>query len=124
MDSKKVGVPKTETGVEIGLDIRERLLMRRLYPQEAGLMTQIISRDIEKKVEIAQKESKDVGLEQVETELGKSSLKWNKNGDKKKKFRLTNPELELLKAQVEKLDKTEKVTPDMVDLILKIQDLK
>lgn len=124
MASKQVSVPKTETGVEIGLDIRERLLMRRMYPQEADLMTQIISRDIDKKVEITQKEAESVGLEQFETELGKSSLKWNENGEKSKKFRFTNPEVELLKAQVKKLDETKKVTPDMVGLLLKIKDLE
>lgn len=122
--SQKVNVPKTETGVEIGLDIRERLLMRRMYPQEADLMTQIISRDIDKKVEITQKEAESIALEQFEAQPGKPSLKWNENGEKKKKFKFTNPEIELLKAQVKKLDETKKVTPDMVDLILKIQDLK
>lgn len=124
MASKQVSVPKTETGVEIGLDIRERLLMRRLYPQEADLMTQIISRDIDKKMEITQKEAKDVGLTQVESEEGRSSLKWNENGDKSKKFKFTTAELELLKEQIKKLDETKKVTPDMVDLILKIKDLE
>jgi transposase-like protein len=100
------------------LNIKERLLMSQLYPQQGNIAQQILVRDISKKVGITQDELKEYGIKSLEN----GGLTWEK--DAEKEVALSGAELNLLKEQVAKLDKENRVTMELLDLFLKIKEVE
>jgi len=102
------------------LMIFERIIIQKLYPNTGNLITQTIVKDISEKVRITQDEMKEIEFKIEEN----SKYIWNKDKDKGKDINFTEMEINLLKNEVEKLDKEEMITQDILGLCLKINDYK
>jgi len=96
------------------LTIKDRILINALYPQQTNLIEQIITRDIKHKVGITQEE-----LDKYQIVVKDGGLTWTGSDEFDVDF--TDKELELLKKQINVLDKKNQITQDIVDLCLKIQ---
>ena len=96
------------------LTIKDRILINALYPQQTNLIEQIITRDIKHKVGITQEE-----LDKYQIVVKDGGLTWT--GSDEFDVDYTDKELELLKKQINVLDKKNQITQDIVDLCLKIQ---
>lgn len=108
---------KDVEGVKKELSIMDRVGMASLLPTEGNMLTQITARDIRKKVELTQE---DIKKHNVKSRPG-GGLSWDDNG-KKKIIRFTNPEYELLRSQIDKLDAQQKITSDMLSACLVIKE--
>ena len=100
------------------LTLKERLVLPRLYPQKGNLLSQITIRDINEKIKVDKIEVKKVSLKSNP----KGGLTWDSKKAKDKTIDFTEVELNFLKDQVTRLDKEENVTPDILDLCLKVKN--
>lgn len=102
------------------LSVLNRLNLARLFPQEGGILQQLAIKDIAKKIEFSPEEIKNIGLKQVG-----NNITWNptKTG-LEIEITFSESELSILKQQVEKMDKEEKITQDMLDLCLMVRNEK
>ena len=105
---------KVEKSSELSLTIGDRIVMRQLFPESGNLMTQLIIKDIDKKIAITQDEAKEAGVK----EQGNLITWENKEA---KTFAFTDAELSTLKSQVERLDKAEKITLQMIEVCQRIK---
>ncbi len=97
------------------LTTKDRVIFNSLYPKENNIISQTLIRDIDNKVRLTQDEFKKIDFK---IEGGKAT--WNdKSKDKDVEF--TELELNLLKSQVDKLDKEKKITQAMLDVCLNIR---
>ena len=101
------------------LTIKERLTIGNIYPKESNIINQTIIKGASEKVNITQDEIKEINLR---TEGG--MFLWDKDKGKDKEVKFSALELQLLKDQVDKLDKGNKITMDILDLCLKIREEK
>ena len=101
------------------LGYKERMVIKGLLPQKADICNQIIAKDIMEKVTITQKEQESVEMKTVG-----NSLQWDNDKEIAKEIDFTNPEVELLKAQIKQRDKAKEITIDTLDTIIKVRDLK
>ena len=101
------------------LTIKDRLLINELYPKESNLISQILVKDINEKVNITQN---DIDKYNIKPE--KNGLTWNVKKDKGIEVGFTDKEIEFLKKQVERLDAESKITQSNIDLCLKIKEYK
>ncbi len=104
-------------GVKMELSIKDRLtMMNSLMPKEGDIISLTISRDVRAKLELSQAEIKRIGLESTEG----GGLKW-KEDSTKKKVKFTNAEMEILRTQVNDLDKRKKITSELLSVCLMIR---
>lgn len=106
----------------LGLNIKDRLMINQLLPEQGSLIQQKLARDIIEKVKIGQKEMKKVGLKTTVDNKGRSSMTWNEKA-KSKSIELSEMEYDLLKDQIDRLDKDNKITQDILPMCVKIKDL-
>jgi len=99
------------------LTLKERILVPRLYPLRESLFAQLLVRHINEKIQIEDKEAKKVGLK-----FEQGIFTWNLKKTIVKDFEFTDSEINFLKEQVKRVDKEKSITPDMVDLCVKIRD--
>jgi len=99
------------------LTLKERLMVPRLFPQKGSLLIQMAIRDINTKIAINEKEAKAIGLKS-----DKGSITWEAKKSKEKEIDFTDLENNFLKDQVKRIDKEASVTPDILDLCLKIKN--
>ena len=114
LDYKKL----EEGGKKMKLTVKERLLITRLYPQEGNIITQTLVRDIKKKIELTQTEITAINLKA----LSNGGLTWDEKTAKVKNVDFTKAELDLLTDGVDKLDKTNKVTQELLPLCIRIRE--
>lgn len=112
-------VPKTTDKTKLKLRVRDRLGMRKLFPQESNLVNQVLCRDIDGKISVNQKEMKELNMRVVG-----EAMTWEAGKDKGKFIEFTDAEVEFLKKQIDEVDKKSKISSDMVDVCLKIRDIK
>lgn len=104
------------------LTVKERILMPNICPiQGADIVTQILVRDLLKKVELTQPEMKKISFRQNEAGTG---VEWKLDILPLKSITFTELELGALKNRVEKMDKEKKVSQELLSLCLKIRDEK
>ena len=104
------------------LGIKERIQMNGIYPKEGNILEQMTVKGILKKTEITEKESTAVGLKVLGE--GKDSLfTWDKNKKAEIKVEFDDKEKTFLKSQIDKMDKTNKITQSNLELCLMIKDL-
>ena len=101
------------------LTIMDRLVIQGLYPSEGNIITQVLVKDIQDKIEFTQEEIKESDLKSVS-----GGYKWNKDKVIEKEIKFTEAEIELLKAQIDVLDKGKKITQHNLELCLKIRNYK
>ena len=104
----------------IVLGIRDRFMLKELFPQRANLTDQILAVDIEGKLAISQEEAQAIGLVSNE-ETG--IVRWKDGATLDKEIEISKAELEFLDRQIKRLSGEQGLTRDMVGTVLKIQSL-
>jgi hypothetical protein len=101
------------------LTVKERIVLAQLYPRESNLLTQTLIRDVSRKVQMDQAELKEIDFKSSST-----GFVWDgeKAKGKDKEIEFSEAELNMLKDQVERLDKEKKISQDLLDLCLKIKN--
>ena len=108
---------KTSNNI-IKLSVKDRIVIRQLFPNESDLVTQLLVRDIIEKTEFTQEEIKKIGLK-----VNEKGYTWNPEA-KEKEVDFTKAELEFLKSRVDEWDKKKRITQDILDLCIKIKDIR
>ena len=103
--------------IPLAHNVKDRLLLWRLYPVGASLDDQMTIRDIIRKVEISKEEREQISLKQTPSEIN-----WDHEKATVQNIDFTEKEIKLLQAQVNRVDKEKSVTRDMVELCLKIKN--
>ncbi len=96
------------------LSVKDRIMVKQFYPNQDDLVTQVLVRDIAKKVEFSQKE-----LEEIEYKVLENGNQTWKEKDIDVKF--TDSELSFLRDQGNRLNSEKKISQDNLDLCLKIK---
>lgn len=100
------------------LNIKERLAMTTLLPQEGNMITLVLAKDIKNKIELTQELIKEVNFRVQGT-----SYVWD--ADKKvPDVEFTKEEIKLLQDRIELLEKEEKLQLENINLYVKIKDWK
>lgn len=103
---------------KLNLTAKDRLLMRRLYPEKSDLNTQTIVQDINSKVMLNDEEREKLQKTMRNTQ---GAIEWDENAVDDIEVELSNAELNVLKSQVNRLDEEEEITMDLLDLCQKIK---
>lgn len=101
------------------LSVKQRLNFSVLYPQEGNLIIQLLVKGIAEKVGLKQEE-----VEAIELKQEGDRLTWKEEKAADKEISFSETEHNFLKQQVAKLDEEGRVTQDLLDLCLLIQDAK
>lgn len=116
----KKDVPSVDTGATLGMDVKDRLFIGGFFPKEANKLELILARDITKKTELTQKDIVDF---KVAFDGKTKQTTWSEEGQKKKKIRFSNPEVEFLQRQTKRLDSEKKLTLELLSLCERIDSL-
>lgn len=93
------------------LKIADRLRLLGILPPTGGLATIRLVRDLRERFSLGKEE-----LEKLEVKTEGDFVRWNVEKDKGREFTLGGFEIELIISSLRKLDKEEKLTPDLVSL--------
>ena len=106
------------------LGIKDRLTISVLFPTTGSYISQILVEDISKKVRINQEEMVNIGFKLTRSDVeGNSNYVWNGEKAKDKEIVFSQTEIDFLKKQIDRLDKAEQITPDILPLIKGIKAL-
>lgn len=107
------------------LTIKDRLTLHVFFPKEACLTDQLIVRDINKKISITQEEVEkfEIKCQSIKGQQN-TATSWNPEKAEDVDIELTNMEIRFLKDAVRRLDEEKKITPELVDLCIKIKDFE
>lgn len=103
--------PKTLT-----LEVKDRLIILDILPQQSNFVDQLLSRDIRTKVELSQAEATEAG---IRTEG--QQIMWKEDTTLTKDIEFTEAELNLLTRMVRLANDEQRVTRFMLDTFLKLQ---
>jgi len=98
------------------LSIKERFGLRQVYPQQSNLVNQVMVRDISKKVELTQTEMKKHDVKQKTASDGSVNIVWDDSNERPRGFTFTDAEVTFLKEQVERLNKANQISQDILNL--------
>lgn len=101
------------------LTIKDRFIVSQLLPQQGSILTQLVCKDIIQKIELTKEE-----VEKWEVNTADNKTTWNPEKAEVIDVKFTGGEISELKRAVDRLDAENKVTTEMVDLLVKIKDLK
>jgi len=96
------------------LDLKERLGIPAILPQEGDHNTIIIKKDLIEKVKVNQEEITEFKIES-EGEM----IKWDSNVDTSKEFEFTDLEKNLISTMLKQLDTEKKLNDDTIGLYIK-----
>lgn len=105
---------------KISLSIKDRIIFDSIMPTQSDILSQVLARDIIDKIEITQPDMKKTRLRKKED--GSEGYIWDKPLDTT--FEFTQAEMEFLRTQVARLDTEKKITPDLLELCLKIREVE
>lgn len=105
--------------MKIKLNIKERILMGQLYPKAGDILTITIVKDLIEKVNLTPAEIKEIELKPVE-----NGYQWDNTKDFNKEIDLVPIEIGILKKQIDTLDAKKELPVEVLDLCLKIRELK
>lgn len=114
----------TATATKLSLGIKDRLTLPAFFPERSNYVDQILKEDIDKKIKITQAEVTEVGLKYSEPDAeGKQFLTWGRDKEKDIEVEFTKAEIEFLKKQVDRLDKAEALTGDLMVIARAVRGL-
>ena len=121
MAKKKVKASKNTAkaveSIKMEMVINDRLAVQALCPREGNIITLTLARDIKQKTELTQADFKKHNIKPAPN----GGLTWTVE-KKGITVTFTSAEIALLKAEVDKLDKTSKITPDILSFCLAIKE--
>ena len=107
------------TGKALKLSFSDRLFyIGILFPKETNILNGLVLRDIKKKIELSPNESDKFALKNID-----NSIKWELENNIITAIIFSTAELLFLKEQVAILDKQSKITPELLDIALQIQEI-
>lgn len=106
------------------LGLKDRIIVPSLFPERSNLVDQVLAEDIGKKLRITQEEMEAVKFRATPSdEEGHSQYVWDGSVNSDKNVGFTKAEIEFLIKQIDRFDKGEQITPEMLPLIRAIQGL-
>ena len=124
--SKKPSVPMTsgDPGVTLELTMRDRIIFGSVFPDQGNLLEMKIIRAIEHKIEPTAQDLLDVHYTDVLDPQGRPTgrVKWDNKKEKLLKVSLSGIEIDLLKKFVNKMSAENRITRDLADLAIKIEE--
>lgn len=110
---------KTKT-IELG--IIDRLTLPGILPEKGGLVEQITAKDIRKKVEFSQADTKLYEMEDIINPDGSTGVKFNLGKDKSVAVKFSDEEMRLILRAITQLDKQKGITQHNLETILKLKN--
>lgn len=111
--------------MKVQLSVSERLSIDGIIlPGKGDIAEMMIARDIRAKVTLSAEDKKAIGFAAVRDGDNQIGLTWDQGKDKPKDVDLSGPEVQLLKDAVERLHKAKNITASILDICLKIRNLK
>jgi len=109
---------------KLSLGIKDRLMIPAFFPDKSNFVDQIMKEDIGLKIRITQEDVEAVGLHYTEPDKeGRQSMVWSRDKEVEKEIEFTQAELTFLKKQVDRLDKAESLSDDMMNMAKAIKKL-
>lgn len=99
------------------LGIKERLLFGGIFPEKGDFLTQSICQDISEKIKLSEEEIKQINLR-----FDEGRWVWDTDKDIEKEVEFSDVEFNLLKIQVDRLDKEKLITHLILDICKKIKN--
>ena len=100
------------------MTLGERIVFSQLYPEATNILSALLLRNIKEKVELSQKEASSIDLKILE-----NRMTWDVAKDKATTIGFSCAEVRFLKDRISELDKQNKIQLNLLDIILKIQDV-
>ena len=121
-------VPETQISkaVMLTLSVKERLSFSQVLPEYGTIRDMKVIIDIEKKVELGEKEAKEIAYQEIIDERGKPTgrARWDGEKEKPLEVEFSGVEIEFLKRMVNKMSGEGRIKRDIAELCIKIDDLK
>ena len=92
------------------LEVGERMILNQILPKEGAYLTVLISKRITQKLEITETEIVDWEIKATESTPGVVSYSWDPAKVKEAEFEFTDAETDMLRRELNKLDKDNKLT--------------
>ena len=92
------------------LEFGERMILSQVLPKEGAYLTVLIAKRIIKKLEITNAEITEWDITAKETQPGQFSYTWDPAKVKEVEFDFTDAETDMIRRELNKLDKDNKLT--------------
>ena len=99
--------------------IKERLILLQILPTQGSLSEMVEIMDLAKQLKLNDEEKNLVSF----NEDSKGNITWDINKDPNIDITISSDMIKILKETINKLDKDKKITPQLVDLAIKITKL-
>ena len=107
----------------VNLNLLERINISSLLPQQSSWDTRQVVRGLSAKVAVTAEDQDEFGVAtSPPDEQGRSHTTWNEKGAEERPFDLHAKEIALIHAELDKLDKAEKLLPQHDSLCEKFLD--
>lgn len=101
------------------LKIKERLILLQILPTQGSLSEMVEIMDLAKRLKLNDEEKNSVSF----NEDSKGNITWDIDKDPNIDITISSDMIKILKETINKLDKDKKITPQLVDLAIKITKL-
>lgn len=101
------------------LKIKERLILLQILPTQGSLSEMVEIMDLAKQLKLNDEEKNSVSF----NEDSKGNITWDIDKDPNIDITISSDMIKILKETINKLDKDKKITPQLVDLAIKITKL-
>ncbi len=102
------------------LSVKDRIIFGDIFPEKGNLVSQLQVRDISEKIRLQAEEREAISFKVAENGRG---VVWDSTKAKDMAVEFSAAEVAFLKGQIDRLDREEKIKPDILDLALKIKAL-
>ena len=99
--------------------IKERLILLQILPTQGSLSEMVEIMDLAKQLKLNDEEKNSVSF----NEDSKGNITWDIDKDPNIDITISSDMIKILKETINKLDKDKKITPQLVDLAVKITKL-
>ena len=99
--------------------IKERLILLQIVPTQGSLSEMVEIMDLAKQLKLNDEEKNSVSF----NEDSKGNITWDIDKDPNIDITISSDMIKILKETINKLDKDKKITPQLVDLAIKITKL-
>ncbi len=99
--------------------IKERLILLQILPTQGSLSEMVEIMDLAKQLKLNDEEKNSVSF----NEDSKGNITWDIDKDPNIDITISSDMIKILKETINKLDKDKKITPQLVDLAIKITKL-
>ena len=99
--------------------IKERLILLQILPTQGSLSEMVEIIDLAKQLKLNDEEKNSVSF----NEDSKGNITWDIDKDPNIDITISSDMIKILKETINKLDKDKKITPQLVDLAIKITKL-